>query len=100
MVSLARGVFAEVPEREVFVDHLARKVTMGAMGVDKIKDLPDGQVQVLLRFICIMSPQNAHMRKLRGDAHLLPSVGKLCLTMLEQGEVLLVDNEDMLSCFN
>ena len=66
-----RNMFAEVPEEAIFRNNLGQKVLAGAMGVDKLKDTSDGPVH-LLRFISILTPTNAYMRKLRGDARALP----------------------------
>ena len=92
-----RGIFCEVSEDQVFRDHRGNLVTMGAMGVDKIKDI-EGQGRItLLRFICIMSPINAYMRQLRGDARHLPYVGHLTAMSVEDGHEIFVDGEDFTS---
>ena len=69
------------------------------MGVDKFKDV-GGVVVHMLRFICILFPINAFMRKLHGDSFLLPQAALLANLFLGDGEFLLQDGEDLQSCFN
>ena len=71
----------------------------GARGVDKISEVGGKQVN-LLRFICILVPINTYLRKLRGDSNLFPSLPQMSLLALEPNELLYVDSEDMLYCFN
>ena len=54
----------------------------------------------LLRFIHILVPINAYIRKLRGDSNLLPFLPQRSLLTLEPDEALYIDPEDMLGCFN
>ena len=95
----ARGLFGELPPGEVFCDARGDPVVGGAMGVDKPKEV-DGVLKVFLRFICIFTPINGFMRRLRGDCDLLPFLNQLSLVLLEDGEVAFIDSEDMVSCFN
>ncbi|CAK0841665.1 unnamed protein product [Prorocentrum cordatum] len=73
-------------------------VLNGAMGVDKVKYVNGVRIE-LLRFICIFVPINAFLRRLQGDSGLLPYIGQLGLTVLEEDEAFWVDSEDMESCF-
>ena len=96
---LERGIFWTVKEEEVFRAPDGTPVLNGAMGVDKIKETPTGTLE-LLRFISILTPINQYMRLLSGDAKLLPYLGHALLILLGEGEDMLVDSEDLESCFN
>ena len=69
------------------------------MGVEKIKEI-DGCKVNLLRFICILCPINAYMRKIMGDCWSLPQGCLLATLILAAGEFVWVDGEDLESCFN
>ena len=69
------------------------------MGVDKVKEI-DGQRVELLRFICILTPVNSYMRQLQGDSWSLPQGCLLSSLILEEGELIWQDGEDLESCFN
>ena len=96
---VARNIFGEISYEQIFKDHNGVPVLNGAMGVDKIKEI-DGKPTNLLRFICILVPINSYLRKLRGDSNLLPFLPQMSLLALEPNELLYIDSEDMLSCFN
>ena len=74
-------------------------ITNGAMGVDKLKEI-NGEKVNLFRFISILTPINAYMRKLKGDSWLLPQVAQLGGMVLKEGEWLWLNGEDLMSCFN
>ena len=93
------GIFGKASESELFRDQFGNPVLNGAMGVDKPKEV-NGKTEVFLRFMCIFVPINAYLRRLRGDSSLLPYLNQLSLVVLEEGEVLTIDSEDMQSCFN
>ena len=93
-----RGMFQVVPENEIFTDAGGHKVLAGAMGVDKPK-VVDGQDCMFLRFIAILTPINAYLRKMRGDSSTLPQASLLSMLILEDDEVALVNSEDLESCF-
>ena len=94
-----RKIFGEISYDQIFKDKAGNPVLNGAMGVDKIKEVNGKQIN-LLRFICILVPINTYLRKLRGDSNLLPFLPQLSLLALEPNELLYIDSEDMLSCFN
>ena len=71
----------------------------GAMGIDKVKEI-DGEKVNLLRFICILCPINAYMRKLMGDSWSLPQSCLVASLILSAGEYIWQDGEDLESCFN
>lgn len=93
------GLFGEVPEDQVFRNQHGELVLNGAMGVDKIKTIR-GKEEMCLRFISNFIPINSYLRKLRGDSKLLPCVTQLGLLLLDDGELLQLESEDMESCFN
>ena len=68
--------------------------------VAKSKRHEDGTETILQRFITNLIPTNSYLRRLRGDAHSLPRVGRLSLITLQDHEQLEVDSEDMVSAFN
>ena len=74
-------------------------IVSGAMGVDKVKKTDTGPI-VLHRFILILCFINTYFRKLRGECRSLPYLGQLGLVLSGPDEQLLVDSEDMESCFN
>ena len=94
-----RKMFVPVEEAEVFKDQHGNPVLSGAMGVDKVK-VVEGESIHLLRFIAILTPINAFLRKLRGDSPLLPQASLLTMMLLDADEVAVVSCEDLESCFN
>ena len=62
-----------VNEADIFRDHNGNLVLNGAMGVPKLKRLPDGSTVELQRFISNLVPVNAknYFRRLRGVSSLL-----------------------------
>ena len=93
------GLFGEISEEEIFRDQHGEVVLNGALGVDKVKTV-NGIEKMCLRFISNFIPINSYLRKLRGDSKLLPCVTQLGLILLEDGELLQLESEDMESCFN
>lgn len=93
------GLFGEIAEEEIFKDQHGNVVLNGAIGVDKVKTV-NGVDKMCLRFISNFIPINSYLRKLRGDSKLLPCVTQLGLILLEDGELLQLESEDMESCFN
>ena len=89
-----------VDEADIFRHHNGKLVLNGAMGVPKLKRLPDGSTVELQRFISNLVLMNAYFRRLRGDSSLLPPVSRLGLIVLDKGETLEIDSEDMESAFN
>ena len=95
----ARGMFTAFPEEKIFRNNFGEKVMAGAMGVDKVK-VVEGKKVNLLRFICILCPINAYMRQLKGDSWSLPQSSLLASLILDEGEYVWQDGEDLESCFN
>ena len=96
---LELGLFCVCPENEILVDQHGTKVLNGAMGVKKAKVI-DGTTTWLQRFIVIMCPSNAYLRRLRGASCFLPYLGRMVLVMLGDDEQLVVNGADMANCFN
>ena len=94
------GMFHPIHESLIFRDHNGQKVLNGAMAVAKRKRHEDGTETILQRFITNLIPTNSYLRRLRGDAHSLPRVGRLSLITLQDHEQFEVDSEDMVSAFN
>ena len=69
-------MFHEVPEGDIFKDAAGNKVLVGAMGVDKWKEV-DGALVRQLRFIVIMTAINKFPRKLDGDSDTLSQASML-----------------------
>ena len=98
-VGHARSMFQMVSVEEVFKDHNGVPVLAGAMGVDKLKEI-NCVTHRYLRFIAILTPINAYLRKLRGDSDTLPQAALLNMMILESDEIAWVDSEDLEACFN
>ena len=96
---MARGIFAECPENEIFRGKCGRMVLAGAFAVDKFK-VVDGVDVHQLRFISNFVPLNSYMRALNGDSELLPQAALLCNLVLGDDEFFLSNGEDLQSCFN
>ena len=58
---------------------------------------PDGSTVELQRFISNLVLMNAYFRRLRGDSSLLPPMSRLGLIVLDEGETLEIDSEDVSS---
>ena len=89
----------EVAEKDILRDLQGELILNGAMGVDKYKGVAGKRVHHL-RFITILVPSNAFLRRLRGDSQTLPYLGQLSLLNLEADEMMWMESEDMESCFN
>ena len=94
-----REMFVPIEEEKIFRNNLGAKVMTGAMGFEKIKEV-DGKTVNLLRFICILCPINAYMRKIMGASWSLPQSCLLATLILGAGEYIWQDGEDLESCFN
>ena len=92
-------MFCECAEDKLFRAKCGTPITAGAMGVDKLKEI-GGIPILLLRFICILCPLNAYLRKLAGDSWLLPQAALLNNLILNDGEFLLENGEDLQYAFN
>ena len=93
---LRLGLMDTVDKAGIFQND--KLVLNGGMGVPKLKRLLDGSTVELQRFISNLVPMNAYFRRLRGDS--LPPVSRLGLIVLDEGETLEIDLEDVESAFN
>ena len=94
-----RGMMVGLRRHEVFHDHQGLPVFNGAMAVTKTKTV-DGQLMKLQRFISNLVPANSYQRHLPGDDVHLPYLGQLAMFSLDQDDEMLIDSEDLTSCFN
>ena len=60
--AVARDMFEECPDDDNFTNQLGETVLIGAMGVDKMKELPDGTFEEQLGFISIVTPLNVYSK--------------------------------------
>ena len=97
--AFCRNMLQAVPEHEIFTDASGHKVLAGAMGVDKPKEV-DGVMHMYLRFIAIIIPTKAYLRKMRGDSDTLPQAALLSILLVGDDEVAIINSEDLESCFN
>jgi len=96
---VARGMMAEVPESKLFRDHNGHPVLNGAGGVRKVKQV-GGEEKLLQRFISILVPSNTYQLHMPGhDCH-LPYLGQMAMMQVDEDEEVLIDSEDLTSCFN
>ena len=81
--ALELGLFTICPEEDIFRDQHGNLVLNGAMPVRKpkvVKDPIHGDKTIdLQRFITVMCPVNAYLRRLRGASHTLPFLARMTL---------------------
>ena len=94
-----RKMMVPVKEKDVFKDHQGRPVFNGAMAVVKVKRI-GGEDKQLQRFISNLVPSNSYQAHLPGDDVHLPYLGQLAMLSIHPDEELVVDSEDLTSCFN
>ena len=94
-----RKMMYPLQEREVFRDHRGRPVFNGAMAVPKIKKI-DGKEVRLQRFISNLVPTNTYQKHLPGDDIHFPYLGQMAVLSLNDDEELLIESEDLTSCYN
>ena len=94
-----RGMMRLVRDDEVFRDTKGRPVLNGAGGVRKVKTV-GGEERELQRFISILVPSNTYQKNMPGDDDHLPYLGQMSMMEVEIDEDILIDSEDLTSCFN
>ncbi len=94
-----RGMMRLVRDDEVFRDTKGRPVLNGAGGVRKVKTV-GGEERELQRFISILVPSNTYQKNRPGDDVHLPYLGQMSMMEVEIDEDILIDSEDLTSCFN
>ena len=94
-----RKMMVGLRKDEVFHDHRGRPVFNGAMAVPKLKKVRAETLR-LQRFISNLVPINSYQRHLPGDDVHLPYLGQMAMFSLDHDEELLIDSEDLTSCYN
>ena len=94
-----RGIMVEVPEADIFINDLGEKVLAGAMGLDSIIETDNCHISPL-RFISILCPIQSYFRKLRGQSNNQDNSIQFSMALVESGHQLIIDSEDLESCFN
>ena len=97
--AVARGMMRQVPDEDVFRDARGNMVLNGAGGVKKVKAV-GGVSKTLQRFISILVPSNTYQRHMPGDDVHLPYLGQMSMMEIDEDEEVLIDSEDLTSCFN
>lgn len=95
----ARNMMREVQEEDILRDHESNLVLNGAGAVPKYKCV-DGREVRLQRFISVLVPSNTYQDHMAGDDKHLPYLGQLAMVEVEPEQEVLVDSEDLTSCFN
>eukprot|EP00435_Cladocopium_sp_Y103_P042417 s906_g11.t1 len=90
---------SRVAEEDILCDGAGRLILNGAGAVPKYKVI-DGQEVKLQRFISILVPSNSYQEHMPGDDRHLPYLGQLSMLELSESHELLIDSEDLTSCFN
>jgi len=94
-----RGMMCRVDENEVFRDKNGVPVLNGAGGVKKVKTI-GGEEKTLQRFISILVPSNTYQAHMVADDAHLPYLGQMAMMEIDIDEEVLIDSEDLVSCFN
>lgn len=94
-----RNMMREVKESEVLRDLEGNLVLNGAGAVPKYKMI-DGREVKLQRFISNLVPANSFQDHMAGDARHLPYLGQMAMLEVEPQQDVLIDSEDLTSCFN
>lgn len=92
-----RGMMRRVDEAELMRDQHGRPVLNGA--VRKVK-IVGGEEKHLQRFISVLVPSNSYQAHMPGDDTHLPYLGQMSMLDVDEDEGLLIDSEDLTSCFN
>lgn len=94
-----RKMMRMIREDEIFRDHRGHMVLNGAAAVKKIKRI-GGEDHSLQRFISVLVPSNTYQHHMPGDDVHLPYLGQMAMMEVDEDEEVLVDSEDLTSCFN
>ena len=94
-----RGMMCRVDPGHVFRDQNGRMVLNGAGGVKKVKTI-GGEERTLQRFISILVPSNSYQAHMVADDAHLPYLGQMSMMEIDADEEVLIDSEDLVSCFN
>ena len=94
-----REMMRMVHPDDVFRDLEGRPIVNGAGGVKKVKKI-GGEEKELQRFISILVPSNTYQKNMPGDDDHLPYLGQMAMMEVDIDEDVLIDSEDLTSCFN
>ena len=94
-----RHMMAPVDEGTIPRDSQGHLITNGAGAVEKRK-MVNGKEVGIQRFISNFIPINKFLEALPDDQDFLPYVAQLGLILLEEGQTLLIESEDLTSGFN
>lgn len=93
------GMMKPVADADVPKDKGGHLITNGVAAVFKEKTI-DGKRVACQRFISIMCPINAVTEVITGAQGSLPYIGQLTGLLVEDGDTLVLDSEDLQSAFN
>eukprot|EP00435_Cladocopium_sp_Y103_P026303 s2664_g6.t1 len=94
-----RGMMCQVSPEQLFRDQNGVPILNGAGAVKKVKTI-GGEEKTLQRFISILVPSNTYqVHMVADDAH-LPYLGQMAMMEIDTDEEVLIDSEDLVSCFN
>lgn len=99
MAAVERKMMRKIDPSELLRDHNGVPVLNGAGGVKKLKKI-GGEEKALQRFKSILVPSNSYQRHVPGDDVHLPYLGQMLMMDIDEDERVLIDSEDLTSCFN
>eukprot|EP00435_Cladocopium_sp_Y103_P066496 s82_g28.t1 len=94
-----RGMMCQVLPDQLFRDHNGVPILNGAGAVKKVKTI-GGEEKLLQRFISILVPSNTYQAHMVADDAHLPYLGQMAMLEIDTDEEVLIDSEDLVSCFN
>ena len=94
-----RGMMEQVPADRLFRDHNGEPILNGAGAVKKVKVI-GGESRSLQRFISVLVPSNTYQAHMPGHDEHLPYLGQMAMLEIDEDEEVLIDSEDLTSCFN
>lgn len=94
-----RGMMEQVPADRLFRDHNGVPILNGAGAVKKVKVI-GGESKSLQRFISVLVPSNTYQVHMPGHDEHLPYLGQMAMLEIDEDEEVLIDSEDLTSCFN
>eukprot|EP00435_Cladocopium_sp_Y103_P071663 s228_g38.t1 len=94
-----RGMMCQVSPEQLFRDQNGVPILNGAGAVKKVKVI-GGEEKTLQRFISILVPSNTYQAHMVADDAHLPYLGQMAMLEIDTDEEVLIDSEDLVSCFN
>ena len=89
----------QVPADRLFRDHNGVPILNGAGAVKKVKVI-GGESKSLQQFISVLVPSNTYQVHMPGHDEHLPYLGQMAMLEIDEDEEVLIDSEDLTSCFN